>query len=64
MNAPTTALPLSHEEVALLTAHLRRHLVDIDHELVRTENPKLQHAIAHELRVLEAVMARLEHLEA
>lgn len=64
MNAPQNALPLSHEEVALLTTHLRRHLIDIDHELVRTENPRLQHAIAHELKVLEAVMARLERLEA
>lgn len=60
MNATLNTLELNGEELALLTSHLRRHLEDVDKELVRTDNPRLQHAIAHEVKVLEGVMTRLE----
>jgi hypothetical protein len=54
---------LSNEELNLLSAHLRRHLEDVDRELVRTENRMLQHAIAGEAKVLEAVVKRLEAIK-
>lgn len=61
MNPPRTfRFELSVEELALLAEHLRRHLNQMDRELVRTDNPSLQHAIANELKTLEGVMARLE----
>lgn len=64
MNAQPAKLELSGEELTLLVSHLRRHLEQVDKELVRTDNPTLQHAIAHEVKVLEAVMERLEHVKA
>lgn len=51
---------LSNDELMLLSAHLRRHLDQVDKELVRTDNPTLQHAIAREVKILERVMERLE----
>ncbi|MEW5742772.1 MAG: hypothetical protein AB1938_27900 [Myxococcota bacterium] len=60
MNVQATKLELSGEELTVLVAHLKRHLDQVDKELVRTDNPRLQHAIAHEVKVLEGVVARLE----
>lgn len=55
-------LELTQEELTLLEAHLRRHLRQVDAELVRTDNPKLQHRIAHEARVLAGVAMALGEL--
>jgi hypothetical protein len=60
MNVQPMKLELSGEELTVLVAHLKRHLDQVDKELVRTDNPRLQHAIAREVRVLEGVVARLE----
>ncbi len=63
MNERTNVqLELSRDEVELLTAHLHRHLDQVDKELIRTEKHQLQHAIALESRALEAVLTRLERL--
>lgn len=63
MNEPQAMqLQLNSEELALLQEHLTRHLDHVDRELVRTDNPTLQHHIAHEARVLEAVVSRLRAL--
>lgn len=51
---------MSDDELTLLATHLRRHLDQVDQELVRTDNPTLQHAIAREVKILEGVMRRLE----
>lgn len=64
MDAERATLQLTAEELPLLVNHLRRHLEQVAQELVRTDNPTLQHAIARELKVLEGVMARLEPLAA
>ncbi len=55
-------LELTNEELTLLEAHLRRHLKQVDEELVRTDNAALQHAIAHEAKVLEGIMKGLGEL--
>ena len=56
MNEPRPVMvELSNEELNMLAAHLRRHLEDVDRELVRTENRVLQHAIAGEAKVLRAL---------
>ena len=60
MLAQTRTVNFSAEELTLLVDHLRRHLASVDQELVRTDNPMLQHAIAHEAQVLEDVIHRLE----
>lgn len=60
MDAERATLKLTAEELPLLVSHLRRHLREVGQELVRTDNPTLQHAIARELKVLEGVMARLD----
>lgn len=61
MNVPTeVTFSLSAEELTLLVSHLKRHLTEVDKELIRTDNPTLQHAIAREVKTLEGVMARLE----
>jgi HPt (histidine-containing phosphotransfer) domain-containing protein len=60
MNVQIRTLQLSDEELTVLVEHLRRHLAEVDQELVRTDNPVLQHAIARELHVLEGVVARLQ----
>lgn len=63
MNEPARVqLELSKDELELLTAHLRRHLDQVDKELIRTEKHQLQHAIALELKSLEALLARIEQL--
>ncbi len=60
MNVPITyQVELSPDELEQLVTHLRRHLDEVDHELVRTDNPTLQHAIAREVKLLEAVLTRL-----
>lgn len=51
---------LSAEELEQLVTHLHRHLDEVDAELVRTDNATLQHHIAHEVKLLEAVLARLD----
>lgn len=58
--AQTRTVNFSAEELTLLVDHLRRHLSQVDQELVRTDNPMLQHAIAHEVQVLEGVIHRLQ----
>lgn len=64
MNEPRAVqVELSSDELTLLEIHLRRHLDQVDRELVRTDNPTLQHAIAKEQRILEGVMRRLEALK-
>jgi hypothetical protein len=64
MNEPRPVMvELSNEELNLLAAHLRRHLEDVDRELIRTENRVLQHAIAGEAKVLENVVKRLEAIK-
>lgn len=64
MNEPRPVMvELSNEELNMLAAHLRRHLEDVDRELVRTENRVLQHAIAGEAKVLEGVVKRLEAIK-
>lgn len=55
-------LDLNQEELTLLESHLRRHVDQVDKELVRTDNPTLQHHIAHEVKVLELVLQRLADL--
>lgn len=60
MTRQETTLRLSAEELALLSAHLHRHLSLIEKELVRTDNPALQHAIAHEVKALEQLVARID----
>jgi hypothetical protein len=61
MDLPRTyQLELSAEELDQLVTHLHRHLDEVDAELVRTDNPTLQHHIAHEVKLLEAVLARLD----
>lgn len=61
MNEPRPVqFELSNDELTLLAVHLRRHLDQVDQELVRTDNPTLQHAIAREVKILEGVMKRLE----
>lgn len=63
MNEPhAVQLQLNSEELLLLQDHLTRHLDQVDQELVRTDNPTLQHHIAHEVKVLEAVVTRLRAL--
>jgi len=56
----TLAIEFSAEELMILTVHLRRHLVEVDRELVRTDKAELQHAIARDEQVLESVLKRLE----
>lgn len=64
MNEPRRVqLPLTIDELTLLEAHLRRHLGQIDRELVRTENATLAHAIAGEEKVLEGIVDRLVTLK-
>jgi hypothetical protein len=58
--AMKTQIELSGEELTLLATHLRQHLEQVDRELVRTDNARLQHVIAHEAKVLDAVEKRLE----
>jgi len=61
MNAPSpVTFSLSGDELTLLVSHLKRHLTEVDKELIRTDNPALQHNIAREVKMLESVMARLE----
>lgn len=55
-------LELTNEELTLLEVHLKRHLKQVDEELVRTDNAALQHAIAHEAKVLEGIMKGLGEL--
>lgn len=60
MTPQETTLRLSAEELTLLSTHLHRHLHLIEKELVRTDNPTLQHAIAREVKVLEQLVARID----
>lgn len=61
MDEPRTVqLELSSEDLSLLELHLRRHLDQMDRELIRTEKRVLQHAIAQEVQRLEAVLKRLQ----
>lgn len=60
MVAQTRTVNFSAEELTLLVDHLRQHIAQVDRELVRTDNPMLQHAIAHEVQILESVVQRLQ----
>jgi len=60
MTAHPNILELSGEELSVLVDHLHRHLDLVDRELVRTDNPTLQHHIAHEAKVLETIVKRME----
>lgn len=55
-------LELSAEEACFLREQLARHIVNLDNELVRTDQHALQHALARDverLRHLERRLARL-----
>jgi hypothetical protein len=55
-------LQLSAEEARLLSEQLAFRLVELDRELVRTDQHRLQHALADDVRRLGAVAQRLETL--
>src|SRR5262245_49162697 len=42
----TVTLELSLEEARLLREHLARHIAEVDHELVHTEQRQMRHALA------------------
>ena len=52
---------LSSDEARLLLEHLAAHLKHLDAELVRTDQHDLQHALAAEVRSLQAIEERLSH---
>ena len=56
----SATLDLSPQEIQLLATHLVRHVAHLDAELVRTDKPDLQHALAREIEVLRSIARRLE----
>ncbi|MEB2283721.1 MAG: hypothetical protein B6D46_15745 [Polyangiaceae bacterium UTPRO1] len=56
----TVSFELSADERRLLSTHLRRHIEHLDAELVRTDQPALQHALAREIDQLRAIAQRLD----
>lgn len=55
-------LELSAEEGQLLSEQLAFRLVQLDRELVGTDQRRLQHALADDVRRLDAVAQRLQTL--
>ncbi|HZR84576.1 MAG TPA: hypothetical protein VFD92_26015 [Candidatus Binatia bacterium] len=53
-------IELSLDELRLLVSHLGRHIDHLDHELVRTDNPELQHAFAREVEAIRSIASRLD----
>ena len=56
------SLTLSSEELRLLILHLSRHIGALDADLVRTDQPALQHEFAREIEALRAIEHRLADL--
>lgn len=54
------ALNLTHDEAVFLVEQLRRHLQNVENELVHTDVHRMQHELAMELERLRALEARLE----
>ncbi|MCC6847089.1 MAG: hypothetical protein IT294_01210 [Deltaproteobacteria bacterium] len=55
----TVTLEISADEQRLLATHLSRYIEHLDTELVRTDQPALQHALAREIDQLRAIARRL-----
>ena len=53
-------LEISPQEAQLLRTHLRRHVENVEHELVRTDKSELQHSLARELENLRARLQRID----
>jgi hypothetical protein len=53
------SLTLSPDELLLLRRHLSRHIGELDAELVRTDQPVLQHEFAREIDTLRMIERRL-----
>lgn len=54
-------LELSPPEAEFLAAQLRRHISEVEAELVRTDKHQLQHALATDLDTLNSILDRLTH---
>jgi len=52
-------LELSPGEADVLAAQLRRHIAEVEGELVRTDKHPLQHALASDVEALKAILDRL-----
>jgi hypothetical protein len=52
-------LTLSPDELLLLRRHLARYIGKLDAELVRTDQPALQHEFAREIDTLRMIERRL-----
>ena len=52
-------LELSPAEAEFLAAQLRRHIHEVEGELVRTDKHQLQHALASDVDTLKAILNRL-----
>lgn len=53
-------LTIGDDDARLLKKHLDDHLRRLDADLVRTDNPDLQHAFAREIERLRAIAARID----
>jgi hypothetical protein len=53
-------LELSIEDAKLLHGQLAYRIADLDRDLVRTDQHRLQHALAQEVKRLEAILERLD----
>jgi hypothetical protein len=59
MSDGTVRLDLSIEDAKLLHEQLAYRIADLDRDLVRTDQHRLQHALAEEVRRLGVVLERL-----
>jgi hypothetical protein len=58
----TVTLKLSLDDARCLSAHLARHIAEVDDELVHTERRQMRHELAVDvdrLRVIQGQLARL-----
>ena len=59
MSDGTVRLDLSMEDAKLLHEQLAYRIAELDRDLVRTDQHRLQHALAEEVRRLGVVLERL-----
>ena len=53
-------LDLPLDDARLLSAHLHQRILELDSELVRTDQHTLQHSFAQEIDALRRIAARLD----
>ena len=58
----TVTLELSFEDARCLSAHLTRHINEIDDELAHTERRLMRHELAVDVDRLRLIQSQLAHL--